>query len=69
MGFVFFSPVSLLVCFFLSLLYEKDVISGIMLMSSVTVKQIWLLYLSDVLCSDQGMEVMLDCAGIGWGRA
>lgn len=52
--------------FFSSLLYEKDVVSGIMVMSSVTVKQAWLLYLSDVLCSYQGMEVMLDCAGIEW---
>lgn len=37
--------------FFWSLLYEKDVISDIMVMSSVTAKQVWLLYLSDVLCS------------------
>lgn len=51
---------------FLPLLYEKDVISDIMVMSSVTVKQVWLLYLSDVLCSYQGMEVMLGCAGIEW---
>lgn len=46
--------------YFLSLLYEKAVISGIMVVSNVTVKQVWLLYLGDVLCSYQGMEVMLD---------
>lgn len=36
---------------FLSLLCERDMSSDIMVMSNVTVKQVWLLYLNDVLCA------------------
>lgn len=55
-----------LLVFFLSLLYEKDPAShNIMVLSSVVLKQVWLLCPAYVLCSDYAMVMMLGYVGLG----